>query len=198
MSIRGLDVTTVVEGVRQIVINVWNDKTAVSKRLVGRAEYYGAVLALVTYATILLVNVLMRTFFGSQIALGQEVVLGLFAWSTWLGAAYVVKTHQHLRFTGVITKLSNRWTYAVLWVEWILWLVFSAVAVRYSVDVVRDYQTSNAVLTATDIPTAVMFASVPVGFGLIVLRVLEQVIVVSREFKNGNDLDEYVELGEEV
>lgn len=198
MSIRGLDVTTVVEGVRQIVINAWNDKTAVSKRLVGRAEYYGAVLALVTYATILLVNVLMRTFFGSQIALGQEVVLGLFAWSTWLGAAYVVKTHQHLRFTGVITKLSNRWTYAVLWVEWILWLVFSAVAVRYSVDVVRDYQTSNAVLTATDIPTAVMFASVPVGFGLIVLRVLEQVIVVSREFKNGNDLDEYVELGEEV
>lgn len=166
--------------------------------MVGRAEYYGAVLALVTYATILLVNVLMRTFFGSQIALGQEVVLGLFAWSTWLGAAYVVKTHQHLRFTGVITKLSNRWTYAVLWVEWILWLVFSAVAVRYSVDVVRDYQTSNAVLTATDIPTAVMFASVPVGFGLIVLRVLEQVIVVSREFKNGNDLDEYVELGEEV
>jgi C4-dicarboxylate transporter DctQ subunit len=139
----------------------------------------------------------MRTFLGTQISWGQEVILGLFAWSTWLGTAYVVKTHQHLRFTGVVTKLSNRGTYAVLWLEWLLWIAFSSVAVFYGIKVIRDYQSSGAVVTATNIPTAVMYASVPVGFTLIIIRVLEQMFVVSREFKNGHDLNKYVELSQD-
>jgi TRAP-type C4-dicarboxylate transport system permease small subunit len=174
--------------------DVWKDRRRLGSKFVGRFEYYGAVVALVFYSTILLINIFMRTFLGSQIAWGQEVILGLFTWSTWLGAAYVVKTHQHLRFTGLITKLSNRWTYVVLWIEWSLWLLFSAVAVFYSVGVIRDYQSANAVLTATSIPTAFMFASVPVGFSLIMLRVVEQIVVVTRDFRAGKNLNKYVEL----
>jgi len=177
--------------------DIWEDRRRLGAKFIGRFEYYGAVVALVFYSAILLTNIFMRTFVGSQIAWGQEVILGLFTWSTWLGAAYVVKTHQHLRFTGLITKLSNRWTYGVLWIEWLLWLVFSAVAVIFSVGVIRDYQASNAVLTATSIPTAFMFASVPVGFSLISLRVLEQIVVVTRDFRAGEDLNKYVELHED-
>jgi len=42
-----------------------------------------------------------------------------------------------------------------------------------------------------------MFASVPVGFSLISLRVLEQIVVVTRDFRAGEDLNKYVELHED-
>lgn len=196
MATQDFDVETFPNRVKGLAENAWRDKRQIGTKLLGQAEYYGGVLALVAYSGILLINIVMRTFTGTQIAWGQEVILGLFAWSTWLGTAYVVKTHGHLRFTGLITKLSNRNTYLVLWIEWLLWIGFSAVAVYFSVGIIQDYQSSNAVLTATSIPTAVMFGSVPVGFGLIIVRVLEQIVVVTREFMQGENLDKYVELEE--
>lgn len=197
MATQDLDVGGFPSQIRGLLEKAWKNKGRLVKKFFARFEYYGAVFTLLFYASILLVNIFMRTFLGTQIAWGQEVILGLFTWSTWLGAAYVVKTHQHLRFTGVVTKLSNRGTYAVLWIEWLLWIAFSGVAVYYSVEVIRDYQSANAVLTATNIPAALMFASVPVGFSLIIIRVLEQIFVVSREFKNGEDLNKYVELSQD-
>jgi len=197
MAIRDFNVDGFSRRIRGHLETAWRDKRQLVKKFFGRFEYYGAVFALLLYATILLINIFMRTFLGTQISWGQEVILGLFAWSTWLGTAYVVKTHQHLRFTGVVTKLSNRGTYAVLWLEWLLWIAFSSVAVFYGIKVIRDYQSSGAVVTATNIPTAVMYASVPVGFTLIIIRVLEQMFVVSREFKNGHDLNKYVELSQD-
>jgi TRAP-type C4-dicarboxylate transport system permease small subunit len=194
MATQDFDVNDFPASVRSWVMKLWGNKYRYGKRFVGRFEYYGSVLTLLFYATILAINIFMRTFAGSQIAWGQEVILGLFTWSTWLGAAYVVKTHQHLRFTGLITKLSNRWTYVVLWLEWLLWIAFSVAAVYYSWPVIQSYQEANTVLTATNIPTSVMFASIPVGFGLIILRVAEQMIVVTREFVGGEDLNKYVEL----
>lgn len=166
-----------------------------AKRVVDNFEGYLAALLLFVYLLIILYDVLSRNF-GKPPVWGQEVVLGLFIWLAWLSTAYAVRTNSHLRFTLLFERLPQRGVYAVYVVEWLLWLVFAGIIFWYSLDITANVMETATTVVGLPIPVWLFRASIPVGFGLILVRVAQRAFVTTRAFRAGEEIGVDIGLGE--
>ncbi|MFD1598827.1 TRAP transporter small permease [Halobellus rarus] len=158
----------------------------------GRIErdlelYVGGSL-LVIYGLLIGLSVIQRTLTGEQALWVQEITIGMFVWVAWLSVAYVIRNEDHLRFTLVLSRLSNRGRYLLYWVEWALWVGFAGTVFVYSVPVLGDFIARQATITGTSIPDAVTYLAITVGFGLVLLRVAQQAVSVTLAFRRGDDV----------
>ncbi|WP_276258873.1 TRAP transporter small permease [Haloglomus litoreum] len=165
------------------------------RRALDNFEGYLAALLLFVYLFIILYDVGTRNF-GRPPVWGQEVVLGLFIWLAWLSTAYAVRTNSHLRFTLVFERLSQRGVYAVYVLEWVLWVAFAGVIFWYSLDITANVMETGTTVVGLPIPVWLFRASIPVGFGLILLRVAQRAVITTRAFRAGEEIGTDVGLGE--
>lgn len=152
-------------------------------------EMYLGIVLLLGYTAIILVDIFRRTFLGTQSVWGLAIVQGMFVWVAWLSAAYAVRHNAHIRFTLLLQLASNRVTYAVYFIEWTLWLIVGGVIFRYSLNVLNDYQVSGAEVVGTPVPRYLLYLAVPVGFGLILIRVAQQMYLVTRQYRDNQDIN---------
>ncbi|MFB6196418.1 MAG: TRAP transporter small permease [Haloplanus sp.] len=149
--------------------------------------YLGGTL-LVVYGLVIGFSVIQRTLTGEQALWAQESAIGMFVWVAWLSVAYVIRNEDHLRFTMVLSRLSNRGRYLVYWIEWLCWLGFAGVVFVYSLPVLRRFLSRGATITGTPVPDAVTYLAVTVGIGLVLFRVVEQMLWVTYAFRRGEDI----------
>jgi len=157
-------------------------------------EGWLAAFILIVYALILLYNILTRIFFGVEEIWKQQIIIGLFIWMSWISVAYTIRVRDHLRFTLVVQRMTNTQKYIVSWIEWSLWLTFSAVILWYSRNFLQPYLSSGATITGTPIPEYLLRLSIPVGFELIMIRVLQMIVIITRKYRR----NEEIELGGEI
>jgi TRAP-type C4-dicarboxylate transport system permease small subunit len=141
------------------------------------------------YTVIILYTILAR-YLGGQFSAAwvQEVVIGGFIWLGWLSTAYVVRQDEHLRFSFFREDFSPRREYVLYWLEWIGWFIFAGVIFRFSLDTLQFRMSSGATITGTSVPKFLIFLAVPVGFGMILLRVAQQAVIITRKFRAGEEL----------
>ena len=149
--------------------------------------YLGGTL-LVVYGLVIGFSVIQRTLTGEQALWAQESAIGMFVWVAWLSVAYVIRNEDHLRFTIVLSGLSNTGRYVVYWVEWLCWLAFAGVVFVYSLPVFGDFLSRGGTITGTSVPDAVTYLAVTVGIALVLFRVAEQMLWVSYAFRRGDDI----------
>ncbi|MDQ2055970.1 TRAP transporter small permease [Halobellus sp. H-GB7] len=178
-----------------------NSDTTLSKTtslLNKRFEGYVGVTMLIVYSAVILVNILLRTFTEQSLIWSQDVVLGLFIWMSWLGVAYVIHQGNHIRFGLVVEDLSPRATYVVYWLEWVSWLLLAGLVVVFSLEVTQNYMSAGAVISGTPIPQHLLYASIPVGFSLILLRVVQQMVTVTLRYRAGEEISIGTNFGGEM
>ncbi|GAB6861049.1 TRAP transporter small permease [Haloplanus litoreus] len=157
-------------------------------RFERNAELYLGGTLLVVYGLVIGFAVIQRTLTGEQALWAQESAIGMFVWVAWLSVAYVIRNEDHLRFTMVISGLSNTGRYLVYWVEWLCWVAFAGVVFVYSLPVFGSFLSRGATITGTRIPDAVTYLAVTVGVGLVLFRVVEQMLWVTHAFRHGEDI----------
>lgn len=165
------------------------------KQVLDSFEGYLAALLLFVYLCIILYDVGSRNL-GRPPVWGQEVVLGMFIWLAWLSTSYAVRTNSHLRFTLLFERLSQRGVYAVYVVEWLLWVAFAGVIFWYSIEITANVFETGTTVVGLPIPVWLFRASIPVGFGLILLRVAQRAVITTRAFRAGEEIGTDVGLGE--
>lgn len=148
-------------------------------------EGYVALVLLAAVTALVFADVVNRIARGTQLVWGLEVIEGLFIWITWLSAAFAVRHSSHLRFTLLRQRWSARRNYAVYWVEWLLWFVVVGTIFRYSLPELERYLEAGRVVVGTDVPDALFYLAVPVGTALILLRVVQEIVRVTRRYRNG-------------
>jgi TRAP-type C4-dicarboxylate transport system permease small subunit len=168
------------------------DPERLAETRIGRVErnaelYLGGTL-LVAYGLVIGFAVIQRTLTGEQALWAQESAIGMFVWVAWLSVAYVIRNEDHLRFTMVLAGLSNTGRYIVYWVEWLCWVAFAGVVFVYSFPVFDTFLSRGATITGTQIPDAVTYLAVTVGVGLVLFRVVEQMLWVTHAFRRGEDI----------
>jgi|GEM_PF-2347581 len=157
-------------------------------RFERNAELYLGGTLLVVYGLVIGFSVIQRTLTGEQALWAQESAIGMFVWVAWLSVAYVIRNEDHLRFTMVLSGLSNTGRYLVYWIEWLCWIVFAGVVFVYSLPVFGTFLSRGATITGTGIPDAVTYLAVTVGVGLVLFRVVEQMLWVTHAFRRGVDI----------
>lgn len=151
-------------------------------------EGYVALALLAVITGLILVDVLNRIAFASQLVWGLEVIEGLFIWLVWLSAAFAVRHSSHLRFTLLRQRWSARRNYVMYCVEWVLWFIVIGTILRHSIPELGRYIDANRLVVGTSVPDAIFYLAVPVGMALLLARVGQEILRVTRAYRAGEEI----------
>lgn len=170
-------------------------KTQTKNKLVSIAtyteRYFEGIIALAALTVIffiILLDIIRRTLFGSQLLGGFEISIGLFMWVAWLTASMAVRHESHFRFTLFRRKMSQRSNMAVYIIEWVLWLVVIGVLFTQSIDQFQQYVTSGRYLVGTPIQEQWVYLAIPVSAALILVRVVQNIYFKISRYRLGKDI----------
>jgi len=148
-------------------------------------EPYLMVIFYVALASIISIEVARRYLIGEQTQWGSVVSIYCFIWLSWLGCAYHVKTRGHLRFGELRRNLPRLLQAAFYIFDDILWLVLASVVVSSSWHLMQTQMLLQNVIEGTGwIPMAVATAAVPAGWILIVVRAVQDMVAVIRQYRH--------------
>lgn len=152
-------------------------------------ESYLTMVLILVYTTFIVYRILSRTLGLGRVGPWlQEVVIGLFIWAAWLAVASLVRQDAHIRFTTVIERFPRWGVYLVYWIEWVLWIALAGIIFRYSIPYIGLFIGTGSTITGTSIPLYYLHLSIPVGFALILVRTFQQIVIVTRKYRAGEEL----------
>lgn len=140
-------------------------------------------------AGIIVVEVLRRFLIGEQVAWSTSIPAYMFVWLTWPGAAYGVKIRAHLAFAELRSRLPRLAQYLLMQIDYLLFLVFAGVAIFYSYELLLLQEQNFSTVPGTlDTPTWWFYMATPVGWGLLVFRVVQNAVQDWQDFFGGKPL----------
>lgn len=142
-----------------------------------------------TMAGIIFVEVIRRFLFSQQAAWSTTIPIYLFLWVTWMGAAYNVKIRTHLRFDEFRVRMPYNAQFACLCLDALLWIVFAAIVVTFSIEQVHlSYDNFSIVQGTDDVMQWWFYLATPVAWILLVIRALQNLSEDWRTWRRGEPL----------
>ena len=140
-------------------------------------------------AGIVAVEVFRRYFFSVQAPWSTSVPAYMFLWLTWIGAAYGVKIRAHLNFSEVRAGLSRNTQFVLMQIDNLLFLAFATIVIVYAGDLLKLQWDNGSIVPGTDtIPQWWFYLATPVGWSLLCLRVVQNMIEDFADIRSGEAL----------
>lgn len=144
------------------------------------------IISYITMAAIIFVEVLRRFLLNQQEPWSSTIPILLFLWVTWIGAAYNVKIRTHLSFDELRMRLSHNLQFCCLILDAFLWILFASIVLYFSIQQVYLSYDNFAIVTGTDdIMQWWFYMATPVAWGLLCIRVLQNLRVDYLKWRNG-------------
>ncbi|MCL6611681.1 MAG: TRAP transporter small permease [Peptococcaceae bacterium] len=124
---------------------------------------------------VVFLQVIMRYVFNSSLSWSEELTRYVFVWQIWLGASLGVREGKHIRVEIIYRYLKGKKKYAVDLAAIIVWFAFCLFLAVNGTYLVLDLMRKNSLSAAMEIPMYAAYASVPVGSGIMGLRLLPQI-----------------------
>ena len=118
---------------------------------------------------------------------GEEAARFAFIYLGWIGASYAVKQRAHIRFDFLTRALPPRAAGCVLLFSEVATLVFACFALYWSLQSLATMVRFDALAPALRIPQAWFAAAVPVGFAMMVVRVVQSALRDLRNLRDGRN-----------
>jgi TRAP-type C4-dicarboxylate transport system permease small subunit len=135
------------------------------------AGAFVAVGAMITY------EVVMRYLFVAPTIWAEELSRFVQIWATYLAAALVLKKRELIAITILVERVgpAARRTLEAFALVWII--AFSVVAVVYGLEILLDsIRLGRATSTMLAVPKWLTESAIPVGFGLLALQALGELV----------------------
>jgi len=131
-------------------------------------------LPLYTLVVITIFMEVFRRFFLSYSSIwSEEVARYAFIYITWIGAAAAIKERAHIRIDVILPLLSNKWKTIVFIFGDIITLILACIALYWSMEPVLNSIHFGSVTHGLRISHAWFLAAVPLGFTMIIWRLLQ-------------------------
>ena len=153
-------------------MSVWNN-----------LERWVIVLSYGYFCTIILIEVLRRHLFGNSSPWGEMSARYAFVLLVYVAMAEVAKRRDHIRidlFPRLLGDLGRLVLY--LYID-LLHLVLVALVLAYSLRVMQLQLVNDVQMPATDWNMAIAYAALPIGWGLLGLRVFARSISMVRKYR---------------
>ena len=128
----------------------------------------GMLLLLLVYA------VFSRFVLNASVSWGEELPAHLLAALTFIGAAYLTRTNEHLGFDGVVRNLRPAMQRVVMSVNMFLMGSFGALLAFYGGRAALSF--GDRMLISVDLPVALFRGAMPLGGALIALICLVRLV----------------------
>ena len=145
------------------------------KKWFDNAEEYLLVGSLAFNVVLVFFQVVMRYVFQNSLSWSEELARYIFLWQTWLGASYAVREHRHLRVEMLADRFKGRSRLVFELFVLLVWFGFSAFLAYQGYRMTAFLAQSGQSSAAMQIPISWAYASVPVGCGLMALRLVGEI-----------------------
>lgn len=140
------------------------------------------------FCLIILVEVVRRHLLGATSVWGEMTARYAFVFLVYVAVAEVARTRDHIRIDIVPRMLGPRgrlWLYIYFDV---LYLVLATLVVWYSLQVMKLQLDTNTLMTGFDVNMAFAQAALPLGWGLLIYRVLQRFARTLRSYARDGDV----------
>lgn len=134
---------------------------------------------------LLFIQIVMRYVVGRSLSWSEELARYIFLWQVWLGTSFAVRENRHIRIDIIPNILKKNKLVGARFELFVtlIWLVF-AIFLTYQGFMLTSIQIEiNQLSAALRIPMALAYASVPVGCGMMSLRLIGRLITLYKEVK---------------
>jgi C4-dicarboxylate transporter DctQ subunit len=136
---------------------------------------------------VIVIEVLRRFLLDFSSLWGEEAARFAFIYLGWVGASYAVKQRAHIRFDVLLHLLPRRFHgYLYLFGE-LCTLVFAGFALYWSLDTISTMLQFDALAPALRVSQVWFEAAVPLGFTMMVVRVLQSAWRDIQDIRAGRD-----------
>ncbi len=143
----------------------------------------------VVMTAIIFVEVIRRFAFGLQAPWSSTIPIYLFLWVTWIGCAYNCKQRSHLRFDEFRMRLPRKGQFFCLMLDHVIWIGFSILIINFAIDQVNIARDNFAIVQGTDdVLQWWFYMATPIGFSLVIYRVLRNLMEDVQRFRNGEPM----------
>jgi len=107
---------------------------------------------------------------------GEEIARYCFIYLAWIGAAYAVKDRAHLRIDILVDGMPNRIKAAIYIFGGLLAIGLACLAFYLSIHPLQVAMKYNSLTAGLRVPFWIFKLAIPIGFGLIILRLIQALI----------------------
>ena len=154
------------------------------KTLNENAERWALLIFYIMLVATMFIEVLRREIFSYSSIWGEEIVRYSFIYLAWIGCAAAVRERGHIRIDVILEYVGPR-TKAVIYIFGdIVMLIVSVIALYYSYETLHVAMKFGNVTHGLRIDQAWFLAAVPIGFSLVIFRIIQSLL---RDFKDLRD-----------
>lgn len=146
--------------------------------------------------TLIFLGVVLRLIFTSGLPWQEELSRFGFVFVCYLGTSYGIKSQDHIRITFVADALPKGAQKVLRVITDIVWIGFNIFIVIISLNVyqhMRNFRGESGILK---IPLHYVFLTIPVGFALLTLRLIQQYIIKLIKPRAGVETDSHTDQAE--
>jgi TRAP-type C4-dicarboxylate transport system permease small subunit len=153
-------------------------------------RYFEESIVVVLFSTMVLLTfaqVLSRFVFNLSLGWSEEISRFIFVWLVYISAAMAAKHRRHIRVEIIDTlfpRAISKWFGVLSDLLWIAFTIFVAIKGYEMVAMVFEH---GQLSPAVQLPMGFVYSIIPLGFGLIALRVLQGII---GRFRGDDELSE--------
>ena len=160
------------------------------KALDKNAERWALLVFYVMLVVTMAVEVLRREIFSYSSIWGEEVVRYSFIYLVWIGASIAVKDRAHIRIDVLLHYLGPRMKALVYIFGDLVMFGVAVIALYWSLETVHVSAKFGSVSHGLRVSMVWFLMAVPLGFALMVLRLIQSFLRDLRALRDGKDVYE--------
>ncbi len=129
------------------------------------------------------VQIVMRYVVGESLTWSEELARYCFIWATYIGVSYALKVGAHIRvdaLTGMLPRSAQPW---VNLFSYLMFAVFAALVMKEGYALSAKIFSFGQASAALGLPMGYVYMAPTVGFGLVVLRLLQKMAAEVRQIR---------------
>ncbi len=121
-------------------------------------------------------QVFMRYVMQNSLAWSEELSRYMYIYMLYLGISYGVRTNRHLRISVVKNLLKEKEQKLLSLLSDLLFFSFAVIVVINSAKVAMLIAKLGQVTASTGMPMYIVYMGVPIGFSLVIIRLIQNII----------------------
>lgn len=146
------------------------------KKIINNIEGYLSMWILIIMLVVLLVQVVSR-WLGVSNQWSEELARYMFVWMIYLGGSTAVQTNSHVKIDTLMLIWPKKIRPYIALIGYFMWIILGVFITYYAAIFTYNIYMAKTVAVALKISMAFAYASVPVGYGFMVIRIVQCLII---------------------
>lgn len=151
---------------------------------------------LVLFSTVMVavifLQVVMRQF-DSSLSWSEELARYCFIWLVYIGISYGVKKDRHIKVDVLLLLLKTKGKLILTIIANLLFIAFAIFVIRYGYDIASQLLAFGQKSPANQIPMGLIYLATPVGMGLTLIRLIQNLVKHIKALKHEMNQDKKIE-----